>query len=80
MSDTKDINHEMSQLFRQHMETLKKCLAGDSEISPAVLKEAREFLKDNSITKDNLSTVTFDDLTTVIPLDKFEDELGTTAH
>lgn len=80
MSDTKDIKQEMSDLFRQHMETLKSCLAGTSEISPAVLKEAREFLKDNSITKDNLSTVTFDELATVIPLDNFEDDIGTTAH
>jgi len=80
VTDTKDIKQEMSDLFRQHMKTIKECLAGISEISPAVLKEAREFLKDNSITKDNLSVATFNDLATAIPLDDFDEDVGATAH
>lgn len=70
---------KLKDLFTALADTLKERVK-DPEASPAVLKEAREFLKDNSITKDNLDIPSFDDLRTAVPLDEFEDDYGTAAH
>lgn len=69
----------LTELYKTLAQSLGERLK-DDECPPAIYKEAREFLKDNSINKDNLSTPTFDDLSGRVPLENFEDDIGATAH
>lgn len=78
MSDAKA---KASALFLKHMEALDAALGGDEKVSPAVLKAAQEFFKENSITVDSLSVATFDELEAALDLDTFdEDDVGPARH
>lgn len=69
----------LKELFRTLSRQLQARVK-DEECPPAVYKEAREFLKDNSITKDTLDVASFDDLSKHVPLEEFDEDDGATAH
>jgi hypothetical protein len=69
----------LQNLFTKLATTLVTRL-GDEECPPAVFKEAREFLKDNNISKDTLDTASFGDINQAVPLDEFEDDIGSATH